>query len=109
MARIAWRVVVANDCVGLEGARAPIMDIIPGHIPPGDDQRQERPQHQHNDHPKPQIQQWVHTQDTSLPHTSSLETRRFRARATGGSARRGLLIFLRVLWVETRSALRNWS
>jgi hypothetical protein len=76
-------------------------------IPPGDSQRQERPQYQHSDHTQAQEQQGMRVQHPSAPSTRPDQARRFRARASGATARRGFPVFLRLWGVETRSALHH--
>ena len=50
VAGIARRVVMPDHRIDLKRARAPVMNVIPGGVPPVDGQRQQRPQHQHDDH-----------------------------------------------------------
>src|SRR6266567_4526401 len=98
---------MADDRIGLGCAQTPVMNIVPGRVPPVHRQGQQHPQRQHGDHASTQIQKWVSTQDATAPHTSLLDARRLWVRASKGSARRGLLVFLRLWRAEARSALRN--
>ena len=51
-----------HDCIGLEGAGTPIMNIIPGRVPPAHRHGQQRPQREHDDHAYTQVQHRVYAQ-----------------------------------------------
>src|SRR5258708_7297500 len=104
MARIAGRVVVADHGVDLKGARAAIVQIVPGRIPPADDQEQPRPQGEHSDHAESEEQQWVCTQADSAPRTDLRLARRLCTRCSRCFARRGFML-LRVLGAQEGSTL----
>ena len=47
VARIVRRVVMAHDSIGLKSSGTPIMQIIPGRIPPADSRGERQPQREH--------------------------------------------------------------
>lgn len=59
MAGRTRRFVVADVGVNLEGARAAIVEIVPGGVPPADDEGEARPQCQHDNHAESQVEYWM--------------------------------------------------